>query len=187
MMSAAAAMLDLADNEVSIACVTATRSVLGCSAVLVCCLLCLSLPLHSSRHRLRSDTTTRWRVDVLPATTLLHEWLHAVLTHSPVGPLDTYRDADTFTHHYHSHPRQASELQSRLTNAVTNKLDNVRVREERSAHGAWQPAWAGSSMRWQDEVHLAMEARQADGACVHAVRRSLPLRCSPGPGTADES
>jgi hypothetical protein len=74
----------------------------------------------------------------LPAASLLHQWLHAALTstavtdvqqNSPVVALHT--DAGTFTGHYHSQPRQAATLQSKLTPAATNLQYNARVSEVR--------------------------------------------------------
>ena len=137
--SAAATVLELADDEIAMPAVEATlrrpRRLGGfglASAAFISPLAFIASVAQSAAqsgsHPLAADT--------LPTTSLLHQWLHAALTCPTIGSLlgrravqQLHPRADTFTGHYHAQPNQAASLQSKLSTAATKSLYNARKSE----------------------------------------------------------
>ena len=122
----------------------------------------------------------------LSAVSLLRQWLHAALTCPSVDNIrrttsvELHCDADTFTGHYHAHPKQAASLQSKLTTAATNSMYNARVREVTRTgdlrglarlHGGRAPIAA----RWKMVRPTETAYRLPDEHYGYAARRDLGL------------
>ena len=137
--------------------------------------------------------------DTLPASSLLHSWLEAALT-SPVvdslqrtSSVSVHPDANTFTSHYHSQPRLAAGLQSKLTTAATNSLYNARVsvvrasgslRELARLHGGraayacrWKMTQPTESAYQLSDEHYRFAARR-DVGLPPTKDTVLPHKCS---------
>jgi len=204
LLSAVAAVLDLADDEIGDADVVATlhrpRALGGfglSSAVFVSPFAFLASVAASAAkpggHPLA--------VDELPTTSLLYRWLHAALTCSTVddvlqsasrGVNHLHPTAGTFLAHYHSQPNTAANLQSSLSTAATNLQFNARLREEQRSgtkrgqarlHGAkakYAPRWklvkpTEAAYQLSDEFYRC--AARRDMGLPPTKDRVLPRRC----------
>ena len=124
--------------------------------------------------------------DVLPSTSLLHNWLHAALICPTVSALQSatsvylHPNLDTFTSHYHSQPSQAAGLQSKLTTAATNTLYNAQVskvkgsgdlRDLARVHGGR----AAYAFRWKIVKPTERVYQLSDEHYRYTARRDLGL------------